>query len=155
MLTKVVRFMMDSSRPSGRVMVSWGKSMSTSAISLPLSPHPTYMMPSLLLYLESAWEMTALPHPKAPGMAHVPKKTKCALSVMLQICCHCYCTGERLGNDCLATPESPRNGTCTWRIRCLISVMLAFAGTVTLLLRQHLRKDCHARPASHTTSACV
>jgi len=108
-----------------------------------------------LLYLDSAWEMTVLPHPKAPGMAHVPKKTKCALSVMLQICCHCYCTGERLGNDCLATPESPRNGTCTWRIRCLISVMLAFAGTVTLLLRQHLRKDCHARPASHTTSACV
>ena len=41
MLTKVVRFMMDSSRPSGRVMVSWGKSISTSAISLPLSPQPT------------------------------------------------------------------------------------------------------------------
>ncbi len=41
MLTKVVRFMMDSSLPSGRVMVSWGKSISTSAISLPLSPHPT------------------------------------------------------------------------------------------------------------------
>ncbi len=40
-LTRVVRFMMDSSRPSGSVMVSCGKSMSTSAISLPRSPQPT------------------------------------------------------------------------------------------------------------------
>ena len=37
----MVRFMMDSSRPSGSVMVSCGKSMSTSAISLPRSPQPT------------------------------------------------------------------------------------------------------------------
>ena len=31
-------------------------------------------MPSLLLYLDSAWEMTVLPHPKAPGIAQVPVK---------------------------------------------------------------------------------
>lgn len=31
-------------------------------------------MPSLLLYLDSACEMTVLPQPKAPGMAHVPAK---------------------------------------------------------------------------------
>lgn len=30
------------------------------------------MMPSELEYLDSAWEMTVLPQPKAPGMAHVP-----------------------------------------------------------------------------------
>ena len=70
--TRVVRFMMDSSRPSLVVMVSWGKSIRTSAISLPRSPQPTYTMPSLLLYLDRAWEMTVLPQPKAPGMAHVP-----------------------------------------------------------------------------------
>lgn len=52
--TRVVRFMMDSSRPSAVVIVSCGKSMSTSAISLPRSPQPTYTMPSLLLYLDSA-----------------------------------------------------------------------------------------------------
>ena len=34
------------------------------------------MMPSLLEYLESAWEMTVLPHPNAPGMAHVPPSTE-------------------------------------------------------------------------------
>ena len=39
--TRHVRFMMFSSVPSGSVMVSWGKSISTSAISLPRSPQPT------------------------------------------------------------------------------------------------------------------
>ncbi len=40
--------------------------------------------------------------------------------------------GQCLGNDCLATPKSPRNGTCTWDIRCVISIMPA-PGTVTVL----------------------
>ncbi len=40
--------------------------------------------------------------------------------------------GERLGNDCLATPKSARNGACTWDIRCVISIM-PDAGTVTVL----------------------
>ena len=39
--TSVVRFMMDSSEPSGSVIVSSGNSASTSAISFPRSPHPT------------------------------------------------------------------------------------------------------------------
>ena len=30
------------------------------------------MMPSELEYLDSAWLMTVLPHPNAPGIAHVP-----------------------------------------------------------------------------------
>lgn len=30
-------------------------------------------MPSLLLYLDKAWEMTVLPQPKAPGIAQVPE----------------------------------------------------------------------------------
>jgi hypothetical protein len=33
------------------------------------------MMPSELEYLDSACEMTVLPHPKAPGMAHVPAQS--------------------------------------------------------------------------------
>ena len=39
--TSVVRFMMDSSVPLGNVILSSGKSYNTSAISFPLSPHPT------------------------------------------------------------------------------------------------------------------
>jgi len=39
--TSVVRFIMDSSLPSGRVMVRVGNSARTSAISFPRSPHPT------------------------------------------------------------------------------------------------------------------
>jgi len=74
--TRVVLCMMPSSLPSGRVIVSWGKSIKTSAISFPLSPHPTYTMPSELLYLDRACEITVLPHPKAPGMQHVPPKTE-------------------------------------------------------------------------------
>jgi hypothetical protein len=72
--TKQVRFMMPISLPS-TVVVSSGKSDSTSAISLPRSPHPTYTMQEVLEYLDSAWEMHVLPHPKAPGMAHVPPST--------------------------------------------------------------------------------
>ena len=73
--TSVVRFMMLSSVPSGNVIVSSGNSARTSAISFPRSPHPTYTMPSLLEYLDSACEITVLPQPKAPGMAHVPPST--------------------------------------------------------------------------------
>ena len=39
--------------------------------------------------------------------------------------------GQRLGDDCLATSKSPRNGACTWDIRCVISIM-PDAGTVTV-----------------------
>ena len=48
-----------------------GKSRSTSDISLPLSPHPTYIMTSELEYLDKACEITVLPQPKAPGIAVV------------------------------------------------------------------------------------
>ena len=34
------------------------------------------MMPSELEYLESACEMTVLPQPNAPGIAHVPPSTE-------------------------------------------------------------------------------
>lgn len=43
-----------------------------SAISLPRSPHPTYIMMSLFENLEIACEITVLPAPNAPGMAVVP-----------------------------------------------------------------------------------
>ena len=33
------------------------------------------MMPSELENLDRAWEMTVLPHPNAPGIAHVPPST--------------------------------------------------------------------------------
>lgn len=52
-----------------------GKSLSTSDISLPLSPQPTYTMISLLENLDKAWEMTVFPQPKAPGIAVVPPWT--------------------------------------------------------------------------------
>jgi hypothetical protein len=32
-------------------------------------------MASLFEYFDNAWEMTVLPHPNAPGMAHVPPST--------------------------------------------------------------------------------
>lgn len=49
-----------------------GKSLNTSDISFPLSPHPTYIMTSELENLERDWEITVLPQPKAPGIAVVP-----------------------------------------------------------------------------------
>jgi len=58
------------------LVVSSGKSDSTSAISLPRSPQPTYTMHCVLEYLESACEMQVLPQPKAPGMAQVPPSTE-------------------------------------------------------------------------------
>ena len=73
--TKHVRFMMPISLPS-TVVVSSGKSDSTSAISLPRSPHPTYTMHEVLEYLDSAWEMHVLPQPNAPGIAQVPPSTE-------------------------------------------------------------------------------
>ena len=48
------------------------KSRSTSDISLPLSPHPTYIITSELEYLDKACEIIVLPQPKAPGIAVVP-----------------------------------------------------------------------------------
>lgn len=50
----------------------------TSAISFPRSPHPTYTMASEFENLDSDWEITVFPHPKAPGTAHVPPCTDLA-----------------------------------------------------------------------------
>ena len=68
--------MYERSPPILTFVVSSGKSVSTSAISLPRSPHPTYTMADVLEYLDSACEMHVLPQPKAPGMAHVPPSTE-------------------------------------------------------------------------------
>ena len=68
-----------------------GKSRSTSDISFPLSPHPTYIITSLLEYLESDWEMTVFPHPKAPGIAVVPPCTHL----------HMQCNKHDNGNQCV------------------------------------------------------
>ena len=40
-----------------------------------------------LLYLDSAWEMTVLPHPKAPGMAHVPVITESVSELLSLLLC--------------------------------------------------------------------
>ena len=72
--TNAVRFMMPTSFPS-IVVVNSGKSHKTSAISLPRSPHPTYITASLFENFEIDCEMTVLPQPKAPGTAHVPPNT--------------------------------------------------------------------------------
>lgn len=52
-----------------------GKSLSTSDISFPLSPHPTYIITSEFENLDKLCEMTVLPQPKAPGIAVVPPRT--------------------------------------------------------------------------------
>ena len=72
--TRQVRFMMPISLPFSSVFSS-GNSYSTSAISLPRSPQPTYTMQFVLAYFDSAWLMTVLPQPNAPGMQHVPPST--------------------------------------------------------------------------------
>lgn len=66
--------MMDSYLPLTG-MVSSGKSLNTSAISFPLSPQPTYTITSEFEYLDRAYEIHVFPHPKAPGIAHVPPNT--------------------------------------------------------------------------------
>lgn len=69
--TKHVLYIIFSSRPLC-VIDSYGNSFKTSAISLPLSPQPTYIMTYELEYFDSACEMTVLPQPNAPGMEQVP-----------------------------------------------------------------------------------
>jgi hypothetical protein len=61
------------------------------------------MMPSELEYLDSACEMTVLPQPKAPGMAHVPPSTdgKSASSTL-------HRAAEAAGSH-----ASERSGVCT------------------------------------------
>merc|ERR1712070_226010 len=74
--------MMDSSIISegfsglGTVVISSGKSFTTSAISLPRSPQPTYTTASLLENFDRDWEITVLPQPNAPGTAQVPPSTE-------------------------------------------------------------------------------
>ncbi len=52
--------------------LSSGNSVSTSVISFPLSPHPTYMMTSASLHFASWCCITVLPLPKGPGTPAVP-----------------------------------------------------------------------------------
>ena len=66
--------MMPISFPFSSVFSS-GNSYSTSAISFPRSPHPTYTMQFVFAYFDSACEITVFPHPNAPGMQHVPPST--------------------------------------------------------------------------------
>lgn len=72
--TRVVLIMTGTSRPFTDIF-NLGKSSSTSAISLPRSPHPTYTITSEFEYFERLWDMTVLPQPKAPGTQHVPPLT--------------------------------------------------------------------------------
>ena len=63
-----------------------GKSRNTSDISFPLSPQPTYTIASELENLERDWEITVLPHPKAPGIAVVPPWTHLEEIKQLRVC---------------------------------------------------------------------
>ena len=72
--TKQVLCIIDSSFPF-LIVFNSGKSDNTSAISFPLSPQPTYTTTSVFEYLDKAYEIQVLPHPKAPGIAQVPPNT--------------------------------------------------------------------------------
>lgn len=69
--TRIVRFI-SASPVFGSLRC--GNSSSTSAISFPRSPHPTYTITSALQYFESVCSTTVLPVPNPPGtMAEPPK----------------------------------------------------------------------------------
>ncbi len=71
------------------------------------------MMPSELEYLDSACEMTVLPHPNAPGIAHVPAQrlgvdyTAWLASRMA----HC------LVGPCVRQAQITKLGACAARVR--------------------------------------
>ncbi len=67
--TNTVRFISGSPVRGSR---SSGNSMSTSVISLPRSPQPTYTMMSASAHLASWCWTTVLPEPNGPGMHAVP-----------------------------------------------------------------------------------